>query len=133
LKEIVDLSLELNPKYPPIGQWMEDDLILISMHKHAGVLNRAATSLGIPESTMRRKVSRLKASHQGEQPYRPDGWIEFNKVLTGLDDVAAERGIPLLDLVSQSLVREIESRNIARQDAAKLMGVSVPTYRRLVS
>ncbi len=133
LKEIVDLSLELNPKYPPIGQWMEDDLILISMHKHAGVLNRAATSLGIPESTMRRKVSRLKASHQGEQPYRPDGWIEFNKVLNDLDDIAAERGIPLLELVSQSLVREIESRNIARQDAAKLMGVSVPTYRRLVS
>jgi hypothetical protein len=82
---------------------------------------------------MRRKVSRLKASHQVEQPYRPDGWIEFNKVLTDLDDIAAERGIPLLELVSQSLVREIESRNIARQDAAKLMGVSVPTYRRMVS
>ncbi len=133
LKELVDLSLKLSPKFPPIGKWMEDDLILTSMRNNSGVINRAATSLGIPESTMRRKVSRIKASRQGEQPPRPAGWIDFNSMLTELDDIATERGIPVLELVSQSLVREIESRNFARQDAAKLMGVSIPTYRRLIS
>lgn len=133
LKELVDLSLDLKPEFPPIGQWMEDDLILTSMSNHAGILNRAASSLGIPESTMRRKVTRLKAFYNNEMPIRPDGWTGFDAVLNELDEIARESNIPLLDLVSQSLVRELESRNLARQDAAKLMGVSVPTYRRLIS
>ncbi len=133
LKVMVDRALQSNSSLQAIGQWLEDDLILVCMARHGDVLNRAAITLGIPESTMRRKVNRLKELHGESLPIRPDGWISINELLDELTEICKERGTPLLDMVSRSLVREIEGRNISRQDAAKLMGVSIPTYRRLVS
>ncbi len=132
LAELVDRSLLMKPALPPIGVWIEEDLILARLQDHGEILNRAALSLGIPETTLRRKVNRLKETWGGKSPDRPGGWIDIRTDLGDLDEVARSRNLPLLELVTRSLVREIESRNLPRQDAARLMGVSVPTYRKLL-
>ncbi len=133
LGDLVDLALVSAPHFSPIGRWIEEDIILHCMHEHQGVVNRAAESLGIPETTLRRKVGRLKETYGNEQPSRPLDWQDLGAVFGELVEMSRERRISLLDLVSQSLFREIEGRNLARQDAARLLDVSVPTYRKLVN
>ena len=132
IRELVDRSLGMKPDLPPIGQWLEEDLILTSIEDNSRILSRAATSLGIAETTLRRKVGRLKDTYGNPGPERPQGWIDANKMLQELLDLAKERRIPVLDLASRTLAKEIESRHILRQDAARLMGVSMPTYRKLI-
>lgn len=130
--DLISRSHKLKPDLPPIGQWIEEDLIITCMNDHGKILNRAASALGMPESTLRRKVKLLKEAHGEEAPERPGGWIDVRVFFEELDEIAKKSRIPVLDIVSQSLAREIEKQNIARQDAARLMGVSIPTYRKLV-
>jgi transcriptional regulator with GAF, ATPase, and Fis domain len=132
ISELVDRSLAMNPDLPPVGLWLEEDLILISIDDNSGVLSRAASSLGIPETTLRRKVNRLKDIYGNAIPDRPRGWVDVGKMLPELIGNSREHRVSVLDLVSQSLAREIESRNLLRQESARLMGVSVPTYRKLI-
>jgi DNA-binding NtrC family response regulator len=130
--DLISRSHRLKPDLPPIGQWIEEDLIVTSMNDHGRILNRAASALGVPESTLRRKVKHLREIHWEEPPERPGGWIDVRVFLEELDQITKKTRIPVLDIVSQTLAREIEKQNIARQDAARLMGVSIPTYRKLV-
>jgi len=132
IRELVDCSLAMKPDLPPVGLWLEEDLILTSLEDNSRILSRAATSLGIPESTLRRKVGRLRDTYGSVLPERPKGWFDANRMLAELSGISKERRIPVLDLACQSLAKEIESRNLLRQDAATLMGVSVPTYRKLI-
>lgn len=133
LANLVTLSLAAPGELPPLGQWLEEDLILASLALHEEVLNRAATALGVPESTLRRKVARLRESHGTTAPRRPDDWYPAAPLLNGLIQLALSRRQPLLEMVMQALVREIESRPVNKKDAALLLGVSMPTYRRLLS
>jgi len=132
IRELVDRSLAMKPDLPPVGLWLEEDLILTSLEDNSRILSRAATSLGIPETTLRRKVGRLKDTYGNALPERPKGWFDANRMLAELAGISKESRIPVLDLACQSLAKEIESRNLLRQDAARLMGVSVPTYRKLI-
>jgi DNA-binding NtrC family response regulator len=132
IRVLVDRSLAMRPDLPPIGLWLVEDLILTSIEDNSRILSRAATSLGIPETTLRRKVGRLRDTYGNAVPERPKGWSDANGMLVELTGISKERRISVLDLASQSLAKEIESRNLLRQDAAKLMGVSVPTYRKLI-
>ena len=53
--------------------------------------------------------------------------------MDSLTELALSLQKPLLELVAQALMNELESRPISRKDAALLQGVSLPTYRRLRS
>ena len=132
IHEVIERSLALKPDIPPIGLWLEEDLILVCIEDNSGVLNRAANCLGMPETTLRRKVGRLKDTYGNSVPARPTGWFDVNSMLVELVSLSKERRIPVLDLASEVLTKEMKSRNILRQDGARLMGVSVPTYRKLI-
>lgn len=129
---LVDQSLDADGDVPPLGQWLEEDLILASMSINADVLNRAAATLGLPESTLRRKVARLKQAPVAEHPGRRRESRSVAGMLDQLVAVASQRSQTVLDLVSDTLLRELESRRLNRREAAALMGVSVPTYRKMV-
>ncbi|MDG1207422.1 MAG: hypothetical protein P8N51_18785, partial [Pseudomonadales bacterium] len=61
------------------------------------------------------------------------GWEEVNDILMLLCDIAKSEGVPLLDFVLFVLTRELEARRLNKKDAALILGVSVPTYRRMIS
>jgi hypothetical protein len=130
LANMVSLSLA-SAALPPLGQWLEEDIILACLLMHGDVLNRAAASLAVPESTLRRKVLRIRELYGADTPQRPDGWHAATPLLAVLSQFAEEQQTPLLDIVSQYLLVELENRPISRKAAATLLGVSIPTYRRL--
>jgi DNA-binding NtrC family response regulator len=116
---------------PPLGQWLEEDLILACLATHGHVLNRAAAALAVPESTLRRKVLRIREIYGDDAPVRPADWHAATPLLEVLCQIAEAQQTPLLDMVAQHLLTELERRPISRKAAATLLGVSVPTYRRL--
>ncbi|MBV1876360.1 MAG: sigma 54-interacting transcriptional regulator [Pseudomonadales bacterium] len=117
----------------PLGQWLEEDLILKSLALNSEILNRAAQTLGIPESTLRRKVARMREIHGADTPPRPTDWGAVHFVMDEVISLSQQRRQTVFELVSMVLVKELESRQLSKKDAASLMGVSLPTYRRLTS
>ena len=133
MKNLVTLCLANPEKLPPLGAWLEEDLILACLASNGDVTNRAAQSLGIPESTLRRKVARIREVYDTAETRRPAGWPSVIPLMDSLTELALSLQKPLLELVAQALMNELESRPISRKDAALLQGVSLPTYRRLRS
>jgi len=133
VSSLVDICLGETGTLPPLGQWLEEDLILMSLKEHQDVLNRAANSLGVPESTLRRKVTRIRQLHGDGEPVRPLSWPEVSHVVHDLFVTATSQQIPVLDYVANVLLNELETRKMTKREAANLMGVSLPTYRRLIS
>lgn len=128
---LVDRCLE-EVAIPPIAQWLEEDLICFALNRNAEVLNRAAVDLGIPESTLRRKVQKLKELYGSSEPQRPDYWrrsfLDLSPMFVELADSDG-----FLARCTSLLVEDLETRNLGRKDAARLMGVSLPTYRRMIA
>ncbi|MEO2173934.1 MAG: sigma 54-interacting transcriptional regulator [bacterium] len=133
LKRMVDSCMANVNDLPPLGRWLEEDLIKKSLALNSEVLNRAALTLRVPESTLRRKVSRLQGSPGIRNPGGQADWEILQTILLDLTVLARDRGQTVLDLVSFALVRELEQRSLNRKEASSLMGVSLPTYRRLVA
>jgi hypothetical protein len=106
-------------------------MILACLTTYGYVLNRAAAALTVPESTLRRKVLRIREIYGDDPPARPDDWHASTPLLEVLCQIAEEQQVPLLDMVAQHLLSELETRPISRKAAATLLGVSIPTYRRL--
>jgi len=115
----------------PIAQWMEEDLIYFALSSNAEVLNRAAAELGVPESTLRRKVQRLKDAFGTSAPQRPDFW---HRAFIDLSILFEENHTPLgyLETCTRLLIVDLETRELSRKQAAAIMGVSLPTYRRMI-
>jgi len=133
VRKLVDLCLASGGSLPPLGQWLEEDLIQRSLSLNSEILIRAAQMLGIPESTLRRKVARMKTLFGEGEPSRPSQWETVNNNMNDVVSLSRERGVSVFDLITQTLVKELETRNLNRKDAASLVGVSLPTYRRLVA
>lgn len=129
---LIDRCLEESVA-PPIAQWLEEDLIYFALARNAEVLNRAAADLGIPESTLRRKVARLKESYGPSQPQRPDYWRRLFLDLTPMFEQMTPAEDGYLTRGTQLLLADLRHRNLGRKEAAALMGVSLPTYRRMLS
>lgn len=130
LAGLVDASLATG-ELPPLAQWLEEDLILATLAINADVLNRAAQALGIPESTLRRKVSRIRDDLAlVDRPRHSDSIEPLMAELVAQADANRQT---LLEAISTTLLRELESRRLNRQDAAALMGVSLPTYRKMIN
>jgi hydrogenase-4 transcriptional activator len=133
LNQLVTLCLSNGGDLPPIGQWLEEDLILDQVAATHGVLSQAAMNLGLPETTLRRKVRRLKET-DAISKVRPSGWeVIDSPVVDELVSLSKSQQASVLDLAQGLLVDEFEKRHLTRQDGAKLLGVSLPTYRRFLS
>ncbi len=116
----------------PVGRYLEEDFVLLCLRHHAGVTNRAAIAIGMPESTLRRKIQKLEEDYGTGDPDRPPEWPVTPEFYGEVMEVAAHEAVQPLELLSQILVEEIDSRHLSRTISAQLMGVSLPTYRRLV-
>lgn len=132
IADIVDLGLsERNPL--PVGRYLEEDFILMSLARHNAVLNRAAQVIGVPESTLRRRIQKIESTYASMDPDRPDNWPVRPAFYDWLMKRVEEDAQPPLAMIEKLLVAEIENREIPKSQAAQLMGVSLPTYRRLAS
>jgi len=133
LRQLIEKFSKQKGTLPPIGQWLEEDLIWKSLSINGGVLNRAAQNLGIPESTLRRRVNLLKKRDGSELPQRTSNWDVSHYMVTEAIELAQKRQQPVFELVTDALVRVLEEKRFSKKDAAGLMGVSLPTYRRLLN
>ena len=116
----------------PLGSWLEEDLILASLSANNQVVLRTAAVLSLPESTLRRKISKIKEIYQDKKPERPPEWQPIQALLSQLIRVARSRNIPATEFAHQLLLRQISQHSRNHREAARLAGVSVPTYRRSI-
>jgi hypothetical protein len=116
---------------PPLGRWLDDELVLAAFDQCQSVATRAAAALGLPETTYARRLQR--AQRDSRIGTRPAWW---QAVHAAVDQVvrmacASPSGRNLLDHAESLLIEQIDRR--CRDDArsgAALLGTSVPTYRR---
>jgi len=117
---------------PPLGTWLEEDLISASLRLHNNVTLQAAETLKIPESTVRRKSAKIQNLYPTGQAQRIDHWRLVEELLAQW--VANAKALQIEPVVeAQNLLLEHISRLSRKQsDAAALAGVSQPTYRRQI-
>ncbi|MFT7685962.1 MAG: hydrogenase-4 transcriptional activator [Candidatus Azotimanducaceae bacterium] len=130
LNLLVEQCTQNGNVFPPIGQWLEEDLIQQSLLINNNILNRAAQSLGIPESTLRRRVNRIK---EADVDTRSPSWNSSHEMVLKAIEMAQGDNRPVFDLVADALLSVLGRYHFAKKDAASLLGVSLPTYRRLLS
>ncbi len=136
LAEQVRVALRVNARNPaPVGRWLREDLVLAA-HAHDGdVVRRAADALGMAETTFRRQLAGCEREQEIGGLRRFDEWDStarlirerFNDLVEGGGDVVARARNTLLQVVLE------QTGNGNRAQGAALMGVSPPTYRRLVA
>jgi transcriptional regulator with GAF, ATPase, and Fis domain len=132
LSKIVDMAVDLDQPIP-VGRFLEEDFILMSINRHDGVLNRAALSIGVPESTLRRKIQKIEQAYGSTDPDRPANWPVNHELYEQIINTAASEQVVPLDVLSSMLFNEIEGRKLNKTISAQLLGVSLPTYRRMAT
>ncbi len=114
----------------PLGRWLDEDLVLEAWNATSGVHSRGARMLGIPETTFRRKISRvLTDAESGLSPRSPE-WDTVRPLIADWlrsDLTAGENHLEKARLNLLSIVAE----RIPKQPSltAALMGVTTTTYR----
>jgi hydrogenase-4 transcriptional activator len=130
LQAVVDVGIS-GSKPLAVGRHLEEDFILMSIKHHDGVLNRAALSIGVPESTLRRKVQKMESSYGSLDADRPDEWPVTPELYHEVMKMASQESAQPLDILSALLMSELQDRKLSRGVCAQLLGVSLPTYRRM--
>jgi diguanylate cyclase (GGDEF)-like protein/PAS domain S-box-containing protein len=136
----------LEQRYP-LGRWVQEDLVLEAM-EGAGSQREAAESLGIPETTFRRRLIKARAEMDSGRAVRSPRWGEVRRILRDLihrppdpKTRAEEAALPqivrsetaLPERLRLLLLQEVESRvDGSVRRGATLLGVTEPTYRRWV-
>jgi hypothetical protein len=116
----------------PLGRWLEEDLILASLTASNDVAYRAADALSIPETTIRRKIAKIKRNSSPDSPHRSESWNRVQCLLRQIIPIARSRGVPAIELANQLLISQIRSITKSIRQGATLAGVSTPTYRRML-
>ncbi len=130
LKAVVDLGASGSIPLA-VGRYLEEDFILLSINHHGGVLNRAALSIAVPESTLRRKIQKIESIYGSPDPERPTDWPVTPELYHEVMQMASEESAQPLDILATMLMSEVENRKLSRGVRAQLLGVSLPTYRRM--
>jgi DNA-binding NtrC family response regulator len=131
----------------PLGRWIQEDLVLEAM-EGVGSQREAAESLGIPETTFRRRLNKAHAEVDSGRAVRSPRWGEVRRILRDLihrppdpKTRAEESALPqivrsqttLPDRLRLLLLHEVEPRvDGSARRGATLLGVTEPTYRRWV-
>lgn len=116
---------------PPLGQWLQEDLIQSSLELYQHINLQAAEALGIPESTLRRKAAQF-LDREGEAT-RSAGWQAIASLLPTWILAAKDHHVDARQHMHDLLIDEISAHCQVQADAAMLAGVSPPTYRRQIS
>jgi len=130
LKAVVDVGAS-GSKPLAVGRYLEEDFILMSIKHHDGVLNRAALSIAVPESTLRRKVQKMESTYGSLEIERPVDWPVTPELYHEVMKMASQESAQPLDILAGLLMSELRDRKLSRSVCAQLLGVSLPTYRRM--
>ncbi len=124
----------------PLGQWINEDLVLEADRAQDGVACRAAQRLELAETTYRRRRDKAALRREAGLAPRPDWWQPVRHLLAYL--VEADEVVDRMDLGGRDLIGFVQSLLLAeilaqvdgniRQGSA-LLGVTAATYRRRVS
>ena len=117
----------------PLGQWLEQDLILAALESSGQVNLQAASSLGIPESTLRRKLARYRSTGLRRPADFETHWQPLIAMLPAWISAATREGLDPVGHLHQLLLGLVDRRANTQSQAAALVGVSPPTYRRQIN
>jgi len=119
----------------PLGKWLGEDLVREAHLAVGGVARRAASMLGLPESTFGRRRRKAEALEASGLANRTLSWQEVRSILTrlvGNGDIDASG--PLLERAQRLLLEEIVGQVAGDvETGSALLGVTPPTYRRRVA
>ena len=115
--------------YPPLGRWLDNDLVLAAFEASDHVARRASSRLGLPETTYVRRLKR--AQNEEQMTRRPVDWDPVRSAVSALvrstehpdQDVLATAELHLLE----AILRLLPNNDTA---GASLLGTSLPTFRR---
>lgn len=114
--------------YPPLGRWLDNDLVIAAFAQAGHVARRASHRLGLPETTFVRRLRR--AQSEAQLVRRPSEWEPVGPVVDRLLRARPEEGQDVLAVAERYLVEAI-NRHVPQKPAvgAALLGTSLPTYR----
>jgi diguanylate cyclase (GGDEF)-like protein len=130
LREQVALALAGSPSLPPLGRWVADDLVLEASTIAGGVATTAAATLGVPTTTLRRRLAAAQAQAGAGWSPRPAAWPNVRAALGDVLRTDGSSGRNLLKQVLGVLHEEIVARTGDARAGAALMGITLTTFRR---
>ncbi len=117
-----------------LGNYLDEDFVLAAYEAAGEVSARAAKTLGIPETTFRRKLQKASRASGRREASRPESWSEVRDLVAALVRAKSPGADNLLEQARSVLLEEVAARFPAKEaTAAAFMGVSTPTYRRWLS
>jgi DNA-binding NtrC family response regulator len=127
----IERALAGTQPLPPLGRWLVDDLVLEADAAAGSVGSRAAAILGMPETTLRRRLERARAHAQAGWSQRSASWPGVRACLADLARGGAAGDGRLFRQARQALLEEVIARTQGDERAgAALCGVTLPTFRR---
>ena len=121
----------LSPSMLPLGRWLDEDLLVASDALAEGVARRAATTLGLAETTFRRRLQKARDRIYAGLSPRVADWEDVQPILSQMVRSGGDTEQDLIGLAQRVLLEEIVARfpNDVRTGSA-LLAVSSPTYRK---
>jgi transcriptional regulator with GAF, ATPase, and Fis domain len=117
---------------PPLGRWLDNDLVLAAFDASAHVARRAAARLGLPETTFVRRLKR--AQGEAQLVRRPAEWEPVTICVERLVRTEGTPGEDMLTVAEGLLIEAIVQRLPDKPSAgAALLGTSLPTFRQRVA
>jgi hydrogenase-4 transcriptional activator len=117
------------PALAPLGKWLSEDLILAAERLAGGRSRRAASLLGLPESTYRRQLRAAGDRRDSGQAVRSPSWPAVAGVLE--DFIKSRPGnTDVCQWAEQCLLAEVDAAAAGGREAAALLGVTEPTLLR---
>ncbi len=118
----------------PFGRWLNEDIVIAADGASEGVASAASSRLGMADTTYRRQREKLRAEIDAGLLARTPQWGAVRPIL---DRLVAEDGEAAGDNITKR-ARDLLLNEITEQVAGnaalgcRLMGVTLPTYRRWV-
>lgn len=113
----------------PLGSWVGEDLILHANDQSQGVARRAASMVGIPETTFRRRLSKVERQQKAGLLARSGRWNDVQAILEDIvrtgsngEDIIRRASTILLGEILERLPKDVTI-------GAQLLGVTPPTFR----
>ena len=131
-KSQIATALGSNHAPVPLGRWLAEDLVLAADRATNGTASRASSTLGMAETTFRRRLEKVKREFQAGLLSRTTDWSAIQPMLPRLiaaDNKGSDANI--FERAHAMLLEEVVAH--VQHDGAlgsALMGVTVPTYRR---
>jgi DNA-binding NtrC family response regulator len=132
LKSQIVKALESSHAPVPLGRWLAEDLVLAADREASGTASRASSSLGMAETTFRRRLEKVQSAFQSGLLSRTEDWSVIQPLLLRLVTTGNKTGGEnIFEHTRRVLLEEVML--CVQQDGARgsaLMGVTATTYRR---